>query len=69
VPLLRRSGLSQSVIGAKLCSKERVAAPSNLKTMEQIATDQIVRALHKVLDPEVGVNVIDLGLVYGIESN
>mgnify|MGYP001497712298 CR=1 FL=1 len=35
--------------------------------MEQITRDQIVVALHKVLDPEVGINVVDLGLVYGIE--
>ena len=35
--------------------------------MEQITRDQIVLALRKVLDPEVGINVVDLGLVYGIE--
>ncbi|MBI2819287.1 MAG: metal-sulfur cluster assembly factor [Acidobacteria bacterium] len=32
-----------------------------------IATEAIVDALRTVLDPEVGINVIDLGLVYGIE--
>jgi len=29
--------------------------------------DEIREALRGVLDPEVGINVVDLGLVYGIE--
>jgi metal-sulfur cluster biosynthetic enzyme len=35
--------------------------------MPPIAIEKIVSALRNVLDPEVGVNVIDLGLVYGID--
>jgi metal-sulfur cluster biosynthetic enzyme len=27
----------------------------------------ILRVLHKVSDPEVGVNIVDLGLIYSIE--
>jgi metal-sulfur cluster biosynthetic enzyme len=27
---------------------------------------QILEALHDVFDPELGVNVVDLGLVYGV---
>lgn len=30
---------------------------------------QIYEALHEVYDPELGVNVVDLGLVYGIDVN
>ncbi len=30
------------------------------------AETEIRAALHDVLDPEVGVNVVDLGLVYGV---
>jgi len=36
--------------------------------MPSIAREAIVEALRAVLDPEVGINVIDLGLVYGIEA-
>jgi metal-sulfur cluster biosynthetic enzyme len=37
--------------------------------MSSLAKDAIVEALRTVLDPEVGINVIDLGLVYGIEQS
>ncbi len=29
--------------------------------------DQIERALRAVVDPELGINVVDLGLVYGVD--
>jgi len=35
--------------------------------MPSIETEAIVAALRTVADPEVGVNVVDLGLVYGID--
>lgn len=28
---------------------------------------RIYEALHQVYDPELGVNVVDLGLVYGVD--
>jgi len=36
--------------------------------MPPIAREQIIAALRTVLDPEVGINIIDLGLVYAIDS-
>ena len=33
-----------------------------------IATDDdVLEALHDVVDPELGINVVDLGLVYGVQ--
>ncbi len=31
-----------------------------------VTEEQIIQALYQVYDPELGVNVVDLGLVYGV---
>ena len=31
-----------------------------------ITIDDLTEAMHDVVDPELGINVVDLGLVYGI---
>jgi metal-sulfur cluster biosynthetic enzyme len=32
-----------------------------------VTRDQVVDALRGVLDPELGVSVVDLGLIYGVD--
>jgi metal-sulfur cluster biosynthetic enzyme len=36
---------------------------------QQLTQDQedVLEALHDVVDPELGINVVDLGLVYGVD--
>lgn len=34
--------------------------------LNELYRSEIVRELREVIDPELGVNIIDLGLVYGI---
>ncbi len=31
-----------------------------------ITEDQIMDALHMVIDPEIGINIVDLGLIYNL---
>lgn len=40
------------------------AVPSS--TAEVAAVDDVEEAMRDVVDPELGINVVDLGLVYGI---
>jgi metal-sulfur cluster biosynthetic enzyme len=35
--------------------------------MATIQEEQVMAALSEVLDPELGINIVDLGLIYGIE--
>ncbi len=34
---------------------------------EMPSEKDVLNVLHNVIDPEVGVNIVDLGLIYGVE--
>lgn len=34
-----------------------------------LTTDVVQKALRQVKDPELGLNIVDIGLVYGVEVN
>ncbi|KMT46729.1 metal-sulfur cluster biosynthetic enzyme [Gardnerella vaginalis] len=39
----------------------------NVNSIGRVTEEDIQDALHDVVDPELGIDVVDLGLVYGIE--
>jgi metal-sulfur cluster biosynthetic enzyme len=43
-----------------------VEAPSSLNPQGTQEIDDLLEALRDVVDPELGVNVVDLGLIYGV---
>ena len=54
-------------------ARDRVARPGIPETGDRVAppavTDaQVTEALRAVIDPELGLSVVDLGLIYGIEA-
>lgn len=42
------------------------AEPTPASYADAVSTDQVKMALRKVKDPELNLNVVDLGLIYGI---
>jgi metal-sulfur cluster biosynthetic enzyme len=51
---------------AGLAGHEDPGAEAGIATQADPGTEDILEALRDVVDPELGVNVVDLGLVYGV---
>ena len=46
---------------------ENETAPAELPAYKSALLEDLEEAMRDVVDPELGVNVVDLGLVYGID--
>jgi metal-sulfur cluster biosynthetic enzyme len=55
--------LADEVVGTSTGS----ADGSQALEVEASLHDQIIEALKNVYDPELGINIVDLGLVYGVD--
>ena len=42
---------------------------SEPKELEPAQYDRVIDAMKDIIDPEIGVNIIDLGLVYGLQES
>ena len=45
------------------------AAPDAAPTLDPERFEELEEAMRDVVDPELGINVVDLGLVYGIRAD
>lgn len=41
----------------------------NAKELPAAKYDQVIEAMKNIIDPEIGVNIVDLGLIYGLQES
>ncbi|MEN9989875.1 MAG: hypothetical protein RL508_854 [Actinomycetota bacterium] len=46
---------------------EKTVTSDGTRELEPAKYDEVIEAMKDVIDPEIGVNIVDLGLVYGLQ--
>jgi metal-sulfur cluster biosynthetic enzyme len=41
----------------------------NAKELPAAKYDEVIEAMKNIIDPEIGVNIVDLGLIYGLQES
>ena len=57
-----RKKVKKAVKKAKAAQKPRTSG-----AVGKLTQDEILRILRNVIDPEIGINIVDLGFIYGID--
>lgn len=63
-PSADRQGRAAADLDEGISADATLAAPSDL---DQATVEDIEEALRDVVDPELGINIVDLGLVYDLQ--
>jgi metal-sulfur cluster biosynthetic enzyme len=58
------AGAAEDGAAASTGTEENTTAEPTALTLEQ---EDVLEALRDVVDPELGINVVDLGLIYGVD--
>lgn len=53
----------------RIVTDEAIAADTGLLNSDASLRDKAIHALRQVMDPELPLNIYDLGLIYGLELN
>jgi len=54
--------------GKKISKKAHAAkAKKTAKAKGMLTKDEVLKVLRNVIDPEIGLNIVDLGFIYGID--